>query len=104
MEILSNKSYKNYEYISRYSPCPIYYHNLDDKYVMGTARWLDDTTAYSEYVVEDKDTYDTLALRFYNNPTYFWIICSFNRISDPFENPKPGTRLKIPTISNLKFI
>lgn len=104
MEVLSNKRYKTYDYISRYSPCPIYYHNLDNKYITGTDHWLDDSTVYSEYITQSKDTYDSLALKFYNNPTYFWIICSFNRICDPFETPKEGTRLKIPSISNLKFI
>ncbi|MBO5712095.1 MAG: LysM peptidoglycan-binding domain-containing protein [Acholeplasmatales bacterium] len=103
MEILTNKQYKKYDYISRYSPMPIYYHNLDDKYITGIDKWLSNDTIYSEYIVQKGDTYDKLALRYYNNPTYYWIICSFNHIHDPFENPEPGSKLKIPSFSNLQF-
>ena len=103
MDVLTNKSYKSYDYISRYSLCPIYYHTLDDKYITGKDRWLKDTTLYSEYIVKEHDTYDKLALKYYNNPTYYWIICSFNHIIDPFEDPVPGTVLKIPSFSNIEF-
>lgn len=104
MEVLTNKSYKDYNYVSRYSPSPYYYHILDDKYITGTAKQLSDKTVCFEYIVKRNDTYDKIALRYYNNPTFYWIICSFNRIADPFENPKPGSRLKIPSISAIEFI
>ena len=103
MNVLTNKRYKNYNYISRYSISPIYYHTLDDKYITGRDKWLKDSTLYSEYIVKPQDTYDKLALMFYNNPTYYWIICSFNHIADPFEEPSPGTVLKIPSFSNIEF-
>lgn len=104
MEILTNKHYKDYNYISRYSINPIYYHRLDNKYIVATNLWLDDSVPYAEHIVRDTDTYDSLALFYYGNPTYFWIICDFNRISDPFESPSIGTKLKIPSISNLKYM
>ena len=104
MSVLSNKQYKSYDYVSRYSPFPSYYHTLDNKYITGTANWLSDSTLYDSYVVQKNDTYDKLALQFYNNPTYYWIICSFNRVLDPFENPTPGSILKIPAMSNLVFM
>ena len=103
MEILKNKSYKSFEYISRYSGCPYYYHTLDNKYITGTAKWLKDDTLFFEHIVKKNDTYDLLALRYYNNPTYYWIICSYNRITDPFTVPKVGTKLKIPLLSNIEF-
>ena len=103
MDVLTNKYYKQYDYISRYSPFPIYYHTLDNKYIIGLDKWLKDSTLYSEYVVQKGDTFDKLALRYYNNPTYYWIICSFNRIHDPFDSPQPGTLLKIPSFSNIEF-
>lgn len=104
MEILTNKAYKDFNYISRYSPSPYYYHILDDKYVVGTAKQLSDKTIYFEYTVQRNDTYDKIALRYYNNPTLYWIICSFNHIDDPFENPEVGSTLKIPSISDIEFI
>ena len=103
MEVLRDKHFKTFDYISRYTTCPIYYHSLDDKYIVGRDKWLKDNTLFTEYIVKKGDTYDTLALRFYNNPTYYWIICSFNRIQDPYINPKPGTTLKIPSFSNIEF-
>ena len=104
MEALTNKQFKSYNYISRYSPFASYYHRLDNKYITATDNWLDDTTLYQVYNIQRGDTYDSLALRFYNNPTYYWIICAFNRILDPFEIPTPGSILKIPSMSNLEFI
>lgn len=103
MDVLVNKQYKQYDKFSRYSPLPYYFNVEDDKYVYGTYHQLDDGTNYQIYVTKHNDTYDSIALQFYNNPTYYWIIVDFNRINDPFVPPKEGTRLKIPAFSNLKF-
>lgn len=103
MDKLIDKSYKTYDRLSRYSSFPYYYNTQDDKYVYGTVSYLDSTTPYQLYVVAKNDTYDSIALAFYNNPTYFWIICSFNRIQDPFTPPVVGTRLYIPVISGIEF-
>lgn len=103
MDVLTNKSYKDYARISRYSPFPYYYHTKDDKYIVGTTAYLKDTTVYTLYTVQRGDTLDSLALEFYNNPTLYWIICSFNRIQDPFIELKEGQKLKIPSISNIEF-
>lgn len=101
--MLTQKSYKSYDRLSRYMTVPYYYNTLTDKYVYGTSTWLDDTTQYSVYKVKQNDTYDSIALDFYNNPTYFWIICSFNRVLNPFEKPAVGKLLKIPSLSNITF-
>ena len=103
MDVLTHKQYKQYNYTSRYAVSPIYYHTLDDKYLVGRDKWLKDDTLYQNYTVRKGDTYVSLALRFYNNPTYFWIICSYNRVLDPFEKPKVGSTIKIPSISNIEF-
>ena len=103
MEILEKKQYKQYNYVSRYSPFPVYYHTLDNKYLVATDKWLKNDTLYSEYIIQKGDTYDSLALKYYNNPTYYWIICSFNRISDPFELPEVGSKIKIPSFSNIDY-
>ena len=103
MEILSNKSYRQYTKISRYSPFPYYYHKKDDKYIYGKTSYLRDDTLFTTYVVKRNDTLDSIALEFYNNPTLYWIICSFNIIQDPFKQLKEGQKLKIPALSNIEF-
>lgn len=103
MDVLKNKQYKTYTYLSRYSNFPYYYHTKDDKYVEGTTSWLIDTTTYTTHKIKKNETYDSIALDYYNNPTYFWIICEFNHISDPFEEPLEGTTIRIPSISNIQY-
>lgn len=104
MEVLTDKSYKSYERLSRYSSFPYYYNRNDNKYIYGTTGQLDDTTPFSSYIVKQNDTYDSIALDFYNNPTYYWVICDFNRIQDPFENPTAGTLLRIPVFSSIRYV
>ena len=103
MEILTDKAYREYSRISRYSPFPYYYHTVDDKYIYGTTSYLKDTTVYTVHTVKYGETFDTLALDYYNNPTLYWIICSFNRIQDPFTQLEEGSTIKIPSISNIEF-
>lgn len=103
MDVLKNKTYKQYNRLSRYSNFPYYYNTLDNKYVEGTTKYLDNTTLYKLVIVKDGDTYDSLALKYYNNPTYYWIICSYNHIQDPFKKPKPNTYIKIPSLSDISY-
>ena len=103
MDILKDGQYKSYDKLSRYSIFPIYYNTEDNKWQSALTAYLDDNTSYFIHKVVKNDTYDNIALRYYNNPTYYWIICSFNHIQDPFEQPTEGTRLKIPSISNIQF-
>jgi hypothetical protein len=46
MNILTDKQYKVYNRLSRYSLFPIYYNTLDDKYESSTTAYLDDSTEY----------------------------------------------------------
>lgn len=103
MDVLKNKNYKSYDRLSRYSVTPYYYNTKTNKEVNGTAKRLSDATSFISHVVKKNDTYDSLALQYYNNPTYFWIICQFNRIIDPFIDPKIDTILYIPIISDVEF-
>ena len=103
MDILKNKSYKQYNKLSRYSNFPYYYNTLDKRYIYGTTKYLKNTTSYRNHKIEYGDTLDSLALKYYNNPTYYWIICSFNRIQDPFKNLVVGEFIKIPSISNIEY-
>ena len=58
---------------------------------------------FVSHKVVEGDTLDTLALYYYNSPTYFWIIADFNNILDPYAELKTGSILKIPTFSNVEF-
>ena len=103
MDVLKNKQYKSYDRLSRYSTIPFYYNTKTKQNVNGTAKHLNSNTDYILHVVKRNETYDSLALNYYNNPTYFWIICDFNRVLDPFTDPEEGTELYIPIISNIEF-
>lgn len=103
MNVLAEKSYKSYSKLSRYSQCPYYYHKLDKKYFFGTTNYLRDDTPYTTHIVTPGESFDSLALDYYNNPTYFWVICSFNRVQDPFTELKVGQKIKIPSLSNIEF-
>ena len=103
MDVLTDKKYKRYDNISRYTTFPTYYHMLDDKYVYGTTSYLIKNIPYSKYKVKRNDTWDSIALDFYNNPVYYWVICDFNNIQDPFDEPEVDSYINIPVISAIKF-
>ena len=103
-DILGEKSYQSYEYVSRYTPFPYYYHTLDKKFIYGTTAQLDKTIAYSLHKVQDNDTLDSLALEYYNNPTFFWVIADFNEIQNPYIKLEKDSNIKIPVLSSIKFI
>ena len=99
MDILKNKSIKQSNYYSRYNGFPYYYNSHDNNYQMGTSSWLrTDIDDYITYIIRKDDTWDTISLEYYNNPTYYWIICDFNRIIDPFAPLKVGSTIFIPKL------
>ena len=102
-EILTDKNYKDYDYISRYVNIPYYYNTLDRKYMYGTAYQLSSDNAYLTHIVTKGDTFDSLALTYYNSPLYFWVIMDFNQMQDPFEEPTVGSELKNTTLTNIAF-
>lgn len=103
MDRLAEKSYRTYDYISRYTSFPYYYDVDNKKYIYGTTSQLDDSNTYTLYKVVKNDTYDSIALKFYNSPTLFWVICDFNKVQDPYTSPKVDTYVKVPTLSTIKF-
>lgn len=103
MDVLRKRQYKQYSKLSKYQLFPIFYHTLDEKYVQGIPANLFDDTAFVWHVVKEGDTYDKLAVYYYNNPVYYWIICDYNRVQNPFDVPKVGTKIKIPTFSDIQF-
>ena len=103
MDVLTDKTYRVYTRLSRYNNFPYYYHKLDNKYIYGVTSNLRDNTPYVIHIVKQNDTFDSLALNYYNNPTYFWVIADFNRYNDPYEKPEVGMKLKIPAFSDIAF-
>lgn len=104
MQVLTNKQYKSYDRVSRYQIFPFYYNKLDEKYIYGiTSHLTTEDTKFVAHKVKDKDTLDSLALYYYGNPTYYWVIADFNRISDPYKPLEKGIVIKIPTFSNISF-
>ena len=104
MDTLIDKTYKTYEKLSRYNNFPYYYDTVNKRYVYGTTSYLRDDVPYTLHTVVEGDSWDSLALYYYNNPTFFWVICDFNRVQDPFTTLKVGDKVKIPSISDLDFI
>lgn len=100
---LINKEYKEYHRISRYSVFPFYYNQVDGKYIYGLTSQLKQDVNYVYHYVKQGDTLDTLALYYYNNPTFYWVIADFNYIQDPYADLVIGQKLKIPTFSNIEF-
>jgi len=102
MDVLSNRAIKSSKYFSRYNGLNYFYNNNDGKYQLEMRHWLRndiDETQLTKYLVKEKDTYDSIALQFYNNPLYYWIICDYNRIIDPIIPPKPDSILYIPSLN-----
>ena len=102
-DVLRSKKYIDYNGISRYSSFPVYYNEQDDKWVGGTTKYLRQDTPYIIHRVKAGDSYDNLALYYYNNPSLYWVICSFNNIQDPFRNPNLGSYLRIPNLSSIGY-
>ena len=104
MDTLKNKRYERFDYTSRYTPVPYYYDTLAQKDVYGIGTQLSKTTAAVSHKVTDFDTLDSLALKYYNNPTYWWIIAYFNDIIDAFEPLLPKHKvIQIPAINSIEF-
>ena len=104
MDVLKNKAYNSYDYTCRYTGVPFYYHTLDDKYIYGIGSNLSKDTAYVLHTVKDTDTLDYLALKYYNNPTFYWIIAYFNDIQDCYIKLSDYFKtIKIPNILSIEF-
>lgn len=104
MDILKDKQNKNYDYVSRYTSFPFYYNGEDDKYMYGLTSYLDEKDTYVLHVIKEGDSFDSLANKYYGRPDYYWIICDYNRIQDPFIELYGNIKtLKIPSLSTISF-
>lgn len=104
MDILKNKLYSSYNYINRYNDVPYYYNSVDDKLMSGIGSNIFKNVAYITHQLKETDTLDYLALKYYNDPTLWWIIAYFNDIQDAFETLWHFRRtVRIPNISGIEF-
>lgn len=104
MEKLTNKRYNSFDYTSRYTTVPYFYDTETHTDVYGIGTQMSSQTAFVSHLVRPEDTLDALALTYYNNPTYWWVIAYFNKITDPFiQLSTKFTTLKIPSISSIVF-
>lgn len=104
MDTLTNKRYQQYDYTSRYTDVPYYYDTINGRDVYGIGSNLDKSSSWAGHQVKTEDTLDTLALKYYNNATFWWIIAFFNDIQDPFTHLSDKFEvIKIPSISSIEF-
>lgn len=103
MVVLENKQYKDFEYFSRYQNIPYYFHKVDRKYVVGMSQPLNQDSPFILHKVKKGDNLDTLALKYYNNPTYFWIIADMNKIQNPYLKLEENSKIKIPIFNEITF-
>lgn len=104
MDTFKNKNYITYDYKSRYNNIPTYYDSINKKYVYGVGMPVLKDASYVSHEVVPLDTLDSLALKYYSNPTYWWVIAYYNDITDAFENLYDNfVTIKIPSISAVSF-
>lgn len=104
MDVLKNKSYKNYNYLSRYIAFPYYYNTLDNKYIYGLTKQLSKNTVYVAHKVKQSDTLDSLANYYYGRPDLYWVIANFNNINDCFIDLYSNfTSIKVPSLSSISY-
>lgn len=104
MNNLINKNYLTFDYTSRYISVPYYYDKNANREISGIGTQVDTTTAFVAHKVKPEDTLESLALSYYNNPMYWWMIAYFNNIQDSFVPLiSRYSTLKIPSMNSVTF-
>ena len=104
MDTLKNKNYESYDYLSRYAQVPYYFDTLKQREIYGIGYNMKKDSAYVSHKVAQGDTLHSLALQYYNNPTYWWVIAYFNDIQDSFIRLKDRYDIiRIPNIASIAF-
>ena len=104
MDTLKNKKYNSFVELNRYETVPSYYDTLTGRDVYGIGTNMRTDTEYVTHKVRSNDTLESLALKYYNNPTFWWVIAYFNDIQDAFKPLRVKfTTIKIPNISGVEF-
>lgn len=88
---------KNYNYENIFS---VYTDDESDKYFYNLLQTISIPNNlpegyYDDYDVVYGDTWPFVSYKVYENPNLWWVITSVNNITNPTEQPKPGTTIKI---------
>jgi hypothetical protein len=54
-----------------------------------------DSSVEDIYYVEPNDTWINISYKYYNTVYLWWLVCEYNRITNPLEMPELGTKLKL---------
>ena len=105
MDTLKNKSYASFDYKSRYESVPYYFDTLENREIFGIGTNMKQTSEFITHKLKSNDTLNSLALKYYNNPTFWWVIAYFNNIQDAFKPLLCDSRntIKIPNIASTEF-
>ena len=104
MEKFIKKRYNTFDYPCRYTSVPYFYDTEAQVEVYGIGTQMSSKTAFVSHQVRPDDTLDSLALTYYNNPSYWWVIAYFNKITDPFITLNSRFAvIKIPALSSIEF-
>lgn len=104
MDTMTNKKYIQYDYRCRYSDIPTFFDRINNRDVYGVGIPALKELPYVSHKVLSTDTLDSLALKYYNNPTYWWAIAYFNDILNSFEKLIDRFEIiKIPSIAAIGF-
>lgn len=104
MDDLTKKRFAQFDYTSRYTGIPYYYNKKDQREIYGLSRNMIKNSSWVAHKVVQDDTLDKLALNYYNNPSYWWVIAYFNDIQDAFIRLKDHFDIiKIPSINSIEF-
>ena len=71
----------------------IYYYNILKTINFDQSNMSPDI--YTIYTTTAGDSYPLISYKKYQTIDLWWLICSFNNISDPTKLPEPGTQLKV---------
>ncbi len=94
----------SFDYLSRYTNTPYYFDTLTSKEIYGIGTNLKINAEFVTHEVKSNDTLNSLALKYYNNPTFWWVIAYYNDIQDVFKPLRNKYEtLKIPNISSIEF-
>jgi nucleoid-associated protein YgaU len=104
MDTLRNKRFEAYDYVCRYTTVPYYYDTLGQRSVYGIGSNMLKNIAFTSHEVKETDTLDSLALKYYNNPSYWWVIAYFNDLQDAFVKLSDKLDvIQIPAIASIEF-
>lgn len=47
------------------------------------------------YYTKPIDTWPFISYKFYNTIDLWWLVCTYNQVKNPMQNPEPGTKLRL---------